>query len=235
MPTKISETVSTGVSQRDFRRLVTIRDQHKCARFPDGRPWHGYVERASDPDKPANFVQELLPGDHEDPFGSGWESPWYPDQRFKRVDVQKGRVDWQYGDLVNDLERARREYYAKVTEVGYEKGWPVPEYGAPMDHRYRSIVGPLPESPKMASAALAGDPYILGFTPHCDDDGLRVALAAKTAKYVAVPQPDVSDSSDSLTVKKGDLAQMIQDGIEAALHKKAQERMANARAAKKAA
>lgn len=233
MPTKIAETVSTGVSQKDYRKLVTVRDQHKCARFPEGRPWYGYVERPADPDQPSNFVQELMPGDHEDPWGSVWEAPWMPDQRFKRLDVVRGRVEWQYGDMINDLERAKREYYGMVTEIGYEKGWPVPEYGAPVDHRYIRVVGPLPESPKIPTAAQAGDPYILGFSPHCDDDMLRVALASKARRYTPPPIPvEDGQDSESVTVKKSDIAQMIKDGIDAALKEKAEARMAKARAAK---
>lgn len=238
MATKFVENISTNASQKDNRELATVRDQHKCARFPDGRPWWGYVETPANPKDAPNFCGPLHPGDHEDPFNSVWDAPWRPDSKYMQIDARRGRLTIEYGRIINDFERHRREYYDLCIETAYEKGWPAPEYGGPVDHKYRAVHGPIPPSPKIPQAALAGDPWILGFTPQCDDDTLRDALANKHVRAEPIPVREatvVPAAPAMLSISEDELALRIQAGIEATLKKQAQDRMAKARAAKAAA
>lgn len=238
MATKVSDNISTNASQKDDRDLATVHDQHKCARFPEGRPWWGYVETPANPKDAPNFCTPLQPGDSEDPYNSVWDAPWLPAAKYMKVDARKGRVTIEYGANINDYERHRKEYYDACVETAYEKGWPAPEYGGPVDHKYIAIHGPVPPNPKIPRAALAGDPYVLGFSAQCDDDTLREALAGRNPRPMAVPVRDpaaVPSGPAMLSISEDDLAAKIQAGIEAVLKKQAQDRMAKARAAKKAA
>lgn len=240
MASKLVDSIASVGSQKDDRELATVRDQHKCARFPEGRPWWGYIETPANPKEIPSFVTELQPGDHEDPYNSGWDSPWRPAPKFMKIDTRKGRVTLDYGSIINEYERSRREYYDLCVETAYEKGWAAPEYGGPVDHKYRALHGPIPPSPKIPQAALAGDPYILGFSPVCDDDMLRDALVNKHVRaepipvreYAAVPESPVSNA---LVMTPEELQAKIMEAVDAALLKKSQERMAKARDAKKAA
>lgn len=236
MPTKSAmQPISTVASQKDTRELATVRDQHKSARFPDGRPWWGYVELPANPHQAPNFVGELQPGDHEDPFNSQWSAPWVPDAKYMKPDARKGRVSIEYGAMINDYERARREYYDKAVEIAYEKGWPAPEYNGPVDHRFRAVLGPIPQSVKVPQAALAGDPWILGFSDQCDDDLLRAALTAKHVRTTPVPV-SAEATGEVVTLTASELEQKIADAaakaVESALKAQTDARMAKARAAK---
>lgn len=240
MASKFVESITTTASQKDDRDLATVRDQHKCARFPEGRPWWGYVEVPANPKDAPSFISELQPGDHEDPYNSVWDAPWRPNPKYMKIDPRKGRLTIDYGSIINDYERRRREYYDQCIETAYEKGWPAPEYGGAVDHKYRAIHGPIPPSPKIPQAALAGDPYILGFSATCDDDMLRDALKGQHARSEAVPVREsatvpVGPGNGAIVLTEAELQERILAGVNEALKQRAQERMANARNAKKKA
>lgn len=179
-----------GVSQRDRRWLETVYDQHTSARFPRGRPWWGNVEQPAEQIGIARpeygFISLLMPGDHNEPLTSSqksWEAPWYPDQVISaspgpgittfRIDTRRLRLTWNYQAIANYDRQALDGYYQAAAKIAHQHGWPMPKRGDILPQAILDILGDPPRSPKIAEAAMAGDPWLLGFT-----DEVNVALHA---------------------------------------------------------
>lgn len=232
MPSKGPVEIKSVGSQSDRRALVTYRDQHKNARFPDGRPWWGYVEMPSNPQDVPGCVCELQPGDHEDPFGSTWVAPWMPHAKYLDINHRKGTVRIAYQRMITDYKTAMERHYQKATEVAYEKNWPVPTWLGPIDHNIAFVIGAMPQSPKIPEAALAGDPWLLGFSPEPNE---------KLAKLIAQSvQSDMWDVPEALAIATPTPAMdqaafqaAVDTAVEAALASKAAKRMEKVRAGRK--
>lgn len=174
MPTKPIHEVSSVTSQKDNRWPETVYDQHKSARFPRGRPWWGHLEIPADPKMQAAFVCELMPGDSNDPFNSSWGAPWLPDQviahpngsgrSYFRLDVKKLSITWLYPTIIADDKAATLAYYQAAAKIAHTNGWKAPGLNEPVGFQIESILLAPPRSHKIAEAALAGDPWILGHT-----------------------------------------------------------------------
>lgn len=175
MPTKPTVAIQTSNTQAKNRKLITVRDSHKSHRFPDGRPWWGYAEKPSEAGMPWGVVGTLSPGNHERPFEDSWEAPWYPDAKWLIPDLETGKLTINYLGMVADYTNATRKYYERCAEVAHENKWVAPQFGGPVDSRFRAVVGrDVPQSPKIPQAAQAGDPWILGFTSEINENLSRI-------------------------------------------------------------
>jgi len=197
MPVKPTVLVSTVGSQRDFRYSDTFYDQHRSPRFADGRPWWGEREQAANRGEKDGFLANLMPGDHRD-LASVWEAPWYPECRFFEYHFARGKITIRYDKMIAEDTRATAAYYEAANKVAYEKGWPDVEYGALPKWQVRAVIGEPPRSPKIAQAAQAGDPWLLGFVlePNVELDKLLKLSRGEFARGFAA-SPDVVLQSDA--------------------------------------
>lgn len=228
MPTKPTYEIQTSNTQAKSRKLVTVYDQHKSARVPNGRPWWGYAEMPAERGMPWGFVGSLAPGNHENPFGDTWESPWLPDDKWMQPNVETGRLIINYGGMVAEYTTATRAYYERCAEVAHENKWVAPAFGGHVDSRFRAVVGrDVPQSPKIPQAAMAGDPWLLGFTTEINE-GLRKILKATTygsMSRVIDDAPVVETVSNTTTP---DIQAMIDKAVAAALASQKPDRSAQA-------
>lgn len=213
MAQKPTVEVRSATSQRDTRWPETVFDQHKSPRFPRGRPFWGYLEIPADRMQAPSFCVELVPGDHNDPFGSAWSAPWLPDQMMRwggrgyfRLDIKRLSITWLYGAIIEDFRQANLEYYQAAAEIAHQKGWPAPGLNEPVSFQIHSILKDAPMSPKIPEAALAGDPWILGHTTQVNEElngllkGVRVLNDSRpvvTPKEVLGGGPDIQARIDA--------------------------------------
>lgn len=221
MPQKpVGENVRSATSQGDLRWVATVYDQHKSARFPRGRPWWGHLERPTNWAHDPGFVTELTPGSSDDPFGSTWHAPWYPDQvttttkRYFRVDHKTQSLTWLYATIITDDKAALQDYYEAAAQIAYTQGWKAPNFGEAVSFQIASILRKMPRSPKIAEAALAGDKYILGMTPEVNQ--VLADLLAGIRPETLLNESDRLSPAQVLA-KPDDLEVRIQQAVAAAL------------------
>ena len=239
MPTKPSlSQVSNLNSQRDMRTPETVYDQHKCERFPNGRPWWGWAEIQTDRRSLPGFVCELAPGDHNDPMHGAWTAPWFPTQmreqsgrRYLELNMKRLTLTWNYPLMIADNTLATKSYYQAAAKIANANGWKAPAMHEQVSFQIESILGDPPQSHKIPEAAMAGDPWLLGFTEQVNQD------LADLLSGVRVVTPAVR-VADALQMGEGDLS--LDDKIAQAVAKaladmKAQNgaKMQKARAARK--
>lgn len=241
MASKAFGNVQKSIKDQASRReVMTFYDQHKSARFPNGRPWWGHIEMPSEVGAPWGVVGSLNPGDHNDPFGSAWEAPWMPPEKYIKSNVDTGRVQILYVPMIAEYRERTNAYYAECGEKAFEKGWPAPEPGGIVPWRLRIIAGPIPQSPQIPTAAQAGDPWILGFQSEPNDALQRVL------KATAYSDRQVSDGSldapnevaptplpGLIQLSQADLATLISVSVAEAMNA-AQEKTTRANKAQKA-
>lgn len=244
MPTKPnSPAVSTLTSQRDMRTAECVMDQHKNTRFPTGRPWWGWAEIQTDRRSLPGFVCELMPGDPAEPMTSGWTAPWYPIQmreqsgrRYLELNMKRATLTWNYTLMIADAKLATLNYYRAAAKIANANGWNAPGLNEPVSFQIESILLDPPQSHRIPEAAMAGDPWILGFTEQ-ENPALAELLSGVRPRS---GEPKVS-VDDALKMGEGDdaLDARIAKAVAAALEqadesrkRAAQERMAKARAKK---
>lgn len=234
MPTKPTTTLSSVGSQRDHRYLDTVYDQHKSTRFPDGRPWWGYREHASNKGDQDGFVGgDLGRGDHTDPFASAWHAPWAPDVRFFEFTYRTHRARIRYDRIIGEDTAALRRYYDAAAKIAHANSWPEVAVGGQPRHGITAIIGDPPRSPRVAEAAQAGDPWLLGITDEVNEAlaallGLSrqgFAIQSSTTATTALASPDVVLGADP-----GRLQQMIDEAVATALAARDLSEMAKATA-----
>lgn len=225
MPTKegLINNVRSANSQRDQRWNDTVYDQHKSARFPRGRPWWGTREYPSEKGKDAGFIGALMPGDSNDPFNSSWSAPWYPEQTVAhqrvgtyRIDLKRMTITWLYASIATEDRAAMEQYYLAAAEIAYQKGWPAPALGEPVSFQIRQILKRPPRSPKIAEAALAGDPWILGNTDQVNEE-LKALLDGTRPDTLL---DDARLAPETVLAKPDDLEDRIAKAVAAALEAK---------------
>lgn len=214
MPTKPTYEIQTANTQAKTRKLVTLYDQHKSPRFPAGRPWWGYAEMPAERGAPWGMVGSLQPGNHLNPFGDAWEAPWLPDDKWMQPNVETGRLTINYMGMVIEYKAATEKYYEKCAEVAHENKWIAPEFGGYVDHRFRGVVGKyLPQSPLIPQAAMAGDPWLLGFTTEINE---RLAKALRETTYGAsVPFGAVAPPVQETPVQQDEAVTLTPDELSA--------------------
>lgn len=225
-----------GWSQADQRSYAIFYDQHKSAKFPQGRPWWAVVERAAEGAAMPGPVGELQP--------QGWDAPWLPNAEYVARSVGKStpgsvmdtrhfRID--YNSMIADRKRALREYYDRAVLEAVGQGWEAPNYGDPISFRLRAIVGVPPQSPKIPEAALAEDPWILGFS-NVENESLARLLAHGMEDIATAPQSE--KKVDEMAELKAQIAALVErdrarDAESEAKAQAARDRMAKARSGKK--
>lgn len=187
MPSKPTTAFAPSLaSQKDRRYLDTFYDQHKSARFPNGRPWWGDREFAANQgDKDGFCGGDLLPGDHNDPHGSGWNAPWIPEFKFFEFNYLRGRITIRYDKVIAHDRAAQDRYFQEAAKLSAANGWGAVEYGRTPTYQVTSIIGPPPRSPNIAQAAQAGDRWLLGDTDEVNEE-LAVMLGLSRQ---GLPQP----------------------------------------------
>lgn len=225
-----------GWSQADQRSYAIWYDQHKNAQFPQGRPWWSVVERAAEGAKMPMPVGELQP--------QGWDAPWLPDAKYVTASLgkatqgnsmQEHRFRIDYPAMINDRKQAMREYYNLAVVEAVGQGWEAPNYGDPITFRLRQIIGPMPLSPKIPEAAMAEDPWLLGFSP-VENEQLARLLQMGTEDLLTSAQSErkVDKVADlEATVAKLLARDAERDAAEQAKAQAAKDRMAKARAGRK--
>jgi len=243
MPTKNPVSIKSVASQADRRKLATFFDQHKSARFPNGRPWWGYVEMPSEPGYDYGPIGTWTPGNHEDgerrDWSSVWDAPWMPDAKWMRFDYERRRMTIMYGPMMSEYQQANEDYYAKAALIAVEKGWEAPEPGKAVSFRFRAVLGPPPQSPLIPQAAMAGDPWLLGFQQEPNEQLERILKATRYGGSGISQEHETSEAPKLLSLSQDDVDAKIAAGIKAALEAMEAERkqkkvdsMAKARAAK---
>ena len=236
MASKDFSTQKPGWSQADQRSYAVFYDQHKCAKFPQGRPWWAVVERPAEGAAMPMPVGELQP--------QGWDAPWLPDMMYINKSIgratpgatmqeHKFRID--YATMIQDRKTALREYYDRAVLESVGQGWQAPNYGDPISFRLRAIVGVPPLSPKIPEAAMAEDPWLLGFS-NVENETLARLLQhgredIETASQSEAKVDRLQEMEDKLRIASEAMADLLkreQDREEAQKAK-----MAKARAGKK--
>jgi len=227
LPTKPTTSgASTTGSQRDRRFLDTFHDQHKSARFPVGRPWCGYREYAANPElghQPGFIDAQLTQGDHEDPFGSNWIAPWIPEfnggrTSYYEYDYLRKKITIRYDHVFANDTLGFDRYYEAAAKIAGANGWGEIEYGVIPRYQVTALIGLPPRSPKIAQAAMAGDPWLLGFIEE-PNAALAKLLGISTRGLTfkaPVPQAVVTPEQ-VLTLPPGDLAAMIAQAVAQAM------------------
>lgn len=228
MPTKPTTTISTVGSQRDRRYLDTFFDQHKSPRFPGGRPWWGTREFAANQGDKDGFVGgELTPGRHvepgEDPklaWADAWEAPWVPEFKYFEFNYLRNRINIRYDRVIGDDTIGLNNYYDAATRICYEKQWPVVEYGAVPPHAILALLGPVPRSPKIAQAAQAGDPWLIGSSQEPNEELAKLLGLSRRGfidPSINLAKPTPEKVQEVLGADAATLKAMIDAAVQAAL------------------
>jgi hypothetical protein len=231
MPSKVYSAPTEGWSQAKQRSYAVFYDQHKCAKFPQGRPWWAVVERPAEGAAMPMPVGELQPQD--------WNAPWLPDAKYITASLGKAtpgatmqehkfRID--YSAMITDRKTAMREYYDRAVLEAIGQGWQAPNYGDPIPYRLRAIVGTPPLSPKIPEAALAEDPWILGFSTVENETLARLLqLGSGTEDILTAAQSE--KRVDDVAALQAQVAELLQRDAER--ESKVKAKMAKARAGRK--
>jgi len=225
-----------GWSQADQRSYAIFYDQHKSAKFPQGRPWWAVVERAAEGAAMPGPVGELQP--------QGWAAPWLPNAEYiarsvgkgtpgDQMDTRKFRID--YVTMIADRKRSLREYYDRAVTEAVGQGWDAPNYGDPISFRLRAIIGAPPLSPKIPEAAMAEDPWILGFSTVENETLARLLTHGMEDVATAMQSEAKVDKVAELEAQLAAQSAQIQAILDRdnAKDKAAKDRMAKARAGRK--
>jgi hypothetical protein len=225
-----------GWSQAKQRSYALWYDQHKCAKFPQGRPWWSVVERPAEGAAMPMPVGELQP--------QGWDAPWLPDATYINKSIGKAspgatmsehkfRID--YAAMITDRKQALREYYDRAVLEAIGQGWQAPNYGDPIPFRLRAIIGTPPQSPKIPEAAMAEDPWLLGFSTTENETLARLLQHGREDVETAVQSEAKMDKVAALEATVAALLARdeAREKAEAEKAEAAKARMAKARAGRK--
>ena len=240
MPTKPTPQGGRTIgSQKDRRYGDTFYDQHRSARFPNGRPWNGEREFLSGSENPSSldpFVQgELHKGDSTQP-GLEWDAPWVPEwnggrNAFYEFIWASRRIRVRYDRVIAVDRQGQDEYYMAAAKLAAASGWREVEYGSPPPYQVTAIVGTPPRSPKIAMAAQAGDPWLLGFV---EEPNVELAkLLGITTSGMRIPQPAAKiEPAQILAVQSdADLIKLVANVVTATLDARDADRLAKKQAA----
>ena len=255
MPQKPQVDAGNLQTQAGRRFPDTYHDIHVSARFPLGRPWNGYREYAANPElghQPGFVNADLSQGDHEQPMTSVWSAPWVPEARYFRFDDQRKRISFAYEVMERDEQMALDRYYEAAAVLSAERGWDEIDPSKAMSFQVRTIIGRAPRMLKIAQAARAGDPWLLGHIDEPNEElarllnwkvvrlgGMESDRAIGTPIVGRVEEPKAPLSVDQvLTTAPSQLATMIAEIVNATLDaretQKKRDRTQNARDARAA-
>ena len=224
---------SDGWGQHKQRGQMILFDQHRSKDHPDGRPWWTYTEKQVDQTIGPQPIGEPCPvvADLIEPDGSvikGWSAPWYPEPKYMVMSIssrQGNRFKIRYDLMRTDYQQAMEEYYKRAVQEAATLNLPMPKFGEPIGYRLRQIVGEPPKSPKIPEAAMAGDPWLLGFSQEPNDLLRRYLYTGNSV--IATPE-----EIDAPTMTPDAIADLISKKVREALQA---ERMRQAKAQKEVA
>ena len=177
-PSKPQNTgASSGRNQKDRRYTDTFFDQHRFAgRFPMGRPWSGVREIAANRDSVPvphdGFVGALQPGEYVQDeqgnvdrgatFASVWQAPWVPLEKYWRFNYTRKTIAFDYAKMRMEEQASIETYYEAAALLGAELNIRV-DYGVMPHFQITAKLGRPSRMVAIAEAAMAGDPWLLGF------------------------------------------------------------------------
>jgi hypothetical protein len=238
-PSKPSQHQQLGPNTQAGRRWqANIYDHHKTGpggRFPQGRPWNGPMELSANPDlrEAPGFVAPLSQGlyvddeagnvDRRATFASVWSAPWTPVEKFFVFDYKRMRLTFAYQRMINEEQQAMDTYYEAAAKLGAGKEILI-EPGVIPPYAITGVIG----SPysyirniKLARAALAGDPWLLGFIDEPNGElakllGYNERTGLRMMSYTPEKKAPVTPDA-VLSTPPQDLAAMIADAVQKAL------------------
>lgn len=176
--------VSTGRNQHERRYMDTFWDIHKSARFPRGRPWCGPREIAANHELMHDdgfVIGDLMQGEyveHEDgsidrlaTLSATWTAPWRPYAKYFRFNYKRKLISFEYAKMRADEQRSLDEYYQAAAILGAQLNVRV-DYGVMPSFQITAKLGNPTKGLKIAEAAMAGDPWLLG---HLDEPNPELA------------------------------------------------------------
>lgn len=237
IPSKpIVEGVASGRNQKDRRYMDTFRDNHRHPRrFPVGRPWCGPREIAANTElmhEDGFVIPDLMQGEyveddagHNDraaTFASVWTAPWRPLAKYFKFNYPRKTISFEYVRMRVDEQRSLDDYYQAAALLGAGLNVRV-EYGVMPSFQITAKLGFPTKYLKVAEAAIAGDPWLLGFIDEPNpelasilgftDRGLRITsyepepIAVITPQQVlATPQPELMALLEKLTAQVAELS-----------------------------
>lgn len=182
-----SKPVSPGAqgvnSQRDRRFSDTFFDIHKSARFPRGRPWTGEREYAATPEQghqPGFISGDLQPGeyvtdaagicDRQATLATAWHAPWTPLAKYFKFNYQRKQISFDYVRMERDEKESLDRYFQAAAKMSGANGWGAIEYGKMPSYQITAILGEPTPYLRIAQAARAGDPWLLGHIDEPNDE-----------------------------------------------------------------
>ncbi len=223
MPSKPTTAFAPSLaSQRDRRYLDTFTDQHKSARFQNGRPWWGDREFAANQGERDGFCGgDVNPGDHNDPNGSVWNAPWFPEFKFFEFNYVRSKITIRYDKVIAHDKAAQDRYFADAAKLSAANGWGAVDYGRQPSYQVTSILGDAPRSPKIAQAAQAGDRWLLGDTDEVNEELAR--LLGLSRQGFAQPQAvreSLVQPGEVQAMTAAQIQQLVADAVAASAKKK---------------
>lgn len=254
-----SNGASGGRNQKDRRYTDTFYDQHRnSVRFPNGRPWCGQREIAANRDAVPlphdGFIGSLTPGayieddggivDRVATFGSIWNAPWTPIEKFFRFNYQRKTIQFDYARMRMEEQQGLDVYYEAAALMGGALNIRV-DYGIVPHFQITAKIGRPSKMLAVADAAMAGDPWLLGFKDEVNpllanilgytERGLKrvTSFVPEAASPLITPAEVIATPQDELLKRLAELeAQLASMTAE---KQKKSDQMANARAARKTA
>lgn len=246
---------STGRNQKDRRYPDTFFDMHRHSqRFPKGRPWTGQREIAANRDliltngspPPDGFIGTMSPGeyvmneaggcDRPATFGSVWDAPWVPVEKYWRYDYRRKTISFDYAKMHLEESQSLELYYEAAAQMGAALNIRV-DYGVLPQFQILSKIGRPTKMVKIAEAAMAGDPWLLGFRDETNPEladilGLN-RRGMRVTSFVPTPSTPLIQPAEVVALTSTDALLKRLEALEEELKQsKVRERMANARAAK---
>lgn len=222
-----------GWSQDKQRTQRIFFDQHKCARFPEGRPWWTNSAERSAIQEGA-LTQSAMPMPVGDLNPMGWSAPFMPPQKYfeyamglaDQVKIRINYVQMQRDDLAATNQWAERA----IKEAASLRLVPLPTkreiLAGKISWELEQVVGQAPRSPKIAEACIAGDEWILGLKEArrnsrtgewvVEENEILARLLQSRNEWMPTPEETAREIGD-VEQMKAELAQMRQD-LEAALN-----------------
>ena len=241
MATKPLAGTDGTLSQAANRFLDTFTDQHVVRRFPEGRPWCGWreysVQIRGRPRLDDGFIGGLQQGNHEDPLNSSWQAPWVPEEKYFEFDYRRSKIRIRYDRIIADDRREMIKRYEAANKIANQNNWRASEYGQPIFGPIMDILGPMPRSPELAEAAMAGDRWLLG------DEGaeanpklarlLGLSDIPEGIRTVTIVQsPPLATADEVLAMTPDRIAEIVMQVLDAREQQKKNERAAKMRAGK---
>lgn len=205
-----SSGAASGRNQKDRRYMDTFWDIHRSARFPKGRPWCGPREIAANRDlvpvpHDGFCIPDLMQGeyildendapDRAATLNATWSAPWRPLAKYFRFNYGRKLISFEYLKMRADELASLDEYYHAAAILGAELNVGV-EYGVTPKFQITAKLGYPTKFLKIAEAAIAGDPWLLG---HIDEPNPDLATllgfnqrGMRMTSYIPEPAPIIT-------------------------------------------